>query len=59
MEVFKNPNCRKVRGSHVLEVTCAYCKSFIAHYQKVGSGGFVKMYHGLLEDYFVDSFPCH
>ena len=36
MEIYKNPNCKKVRGSHILEVTCAYCKCFIANYQKVG-----------------------
>ena len=45
MEIFKNPNCRKIRGSHILEVSCAYCKCFIANYQKVGESGFVKMYN--------------
>ena len=45
MEIYKNPNCKKVRGSHVLEVSCAYCKCFIANYQKVGESGFVKMYN--------------
>ena len=29
MQIYKNPNCKKVRGSHILEVTCAYCKCFI------------------------------
>ena len=28
--IFKNPNCRKIRGNHILEITCAYCKHFIA-----------------------------
>ena len=45
MEIFKNPNCKKVRGSHILEVSCAYCKNFIATYQKVGDSNFVKMYN--------------
>ena len=45
MEIYKNPNCKKVRGSHVLEVACAYCKCFIANYQKVGESNFVKMYN--------------
>ena len=36
MEIIKNPNCRKVRGSHILEVVCGHCKTFIANYQKVG-----------------------
>ena len=35
MEIYKNPNCKKVRGSHILEVSCAFCKCFIANYQKM------------------------
>ena len=45
MKVYKNPNCKKIRGSHVLEVCCAHCKCYIAHYQKVGESNFVKMYN--------------
>ena len=45
MEIYKNPNCRKIRGSHILEVSCAHCKYFIANYQKVGESNFVKMYN--------------
>ena len=41
----KNPNCRKVRGSHVLELSCAFCDCFIADYQKVGESNLVKMYN--------------
>ncbi len=26
MKIHKNQNCKKVRGSHILEVSCAYCK---------------------------------
>ena len=44
MLMYKNPNCKKVRGSHILDVSCAYCKCFIARYQKVGESNFVKMY---------------
>jgi len=43
--VVPNANCKKVRGSHVLLVSCAYCKTYIAHYQKVGESNFVKMYN--------------
>jgi hypothetical protein len=43
--MYKNPNCRKIRGSHLLEVRCAYCQGFIALYQKVGESNFVKMYN--------------
>ena len=27
MVVYKNPNCKKIRGSHILEVSCAHCKN--------------------------------
>ena len=45
MKCYKNPNCKKIRGSHLLEVSCAYCGCFIARYQKVGESNFVKMYN--------------
>ena len=41
--IYPNPNCKKVRGIHVLTVSCAHCKAFIAHYQKVEESNFVKM----------------
>ena len=52
--IHKNPNCKKVRGSHVLEVSCAYCKHFIANYQKVGESNFVKMYNDRIIDGSID-----
>ena len=45
MIIYKNPNCKKIRGSHLLSVSCAHCKQFIALYQKVGESNFVKMYN--------------
>ena len=54
MNVYKNPNCRKVRGSHVLEVSCARCKCVIAKYQKVGESNFVKMYNDRIIEGAVD-----
>ena len=42
-EIYKNPNCKKIRGSHILAVSCAHCKTFIANYQKVGESNFVKI----------------
>jgi len=59
MEIYKNPNCKKVRGSHVLEVSCAYCKCFIANYQKVGESGFVKMYNDRIIDGAIDFSKYH
>ena len=54
MSIYKNPNCKKVRGSHVLEVSCAYCKCFIANYRKVGETNFVKMYADRIIDGVID-----
>ena len=54
MKVYKNPDCKKVRGSHILEVSCAYCKYFIAHYQKAGQGNLVKMYRERIVESTID-----
>ena len=59
MEIFKNPHCRKVRGSHVLEVTCAHCKRYIANYQRVGESNFVKMYADRIIDGSIDFSESH
>jgi len=45
MTIYKNPNCRKIRGAYILDIHCAYCKAYIATYQKVGRSNFVKMYN--------------
>lgn len=54
MKIHKNPNCVKVRGSHILEIRCAYCKCFIAKYQKVGKSNFVKMYNDRIIEGTID-----
>ena len=54
MEIFQNPNCKKIRGSHILEVSCAFCKCFIATYQKVGESNFVKMYNDRIINGSID-----
>ena len=54
MKIYKNPNGRKIRGSHILAVSCAYCNCFIAHYQKVGESNFVKMYNDRIIDGSID-----
>jgi len=54
MKVYRNPNCRKIRGSHILEIRCAYCKHFIANYQKVGESNFVKMYNDRIIEGTID-----
>ena len=58
-QIIANPNCKKVRGSHVLAVSCAYCKTFIARYQKVGNSNFVKMYNDRIVDGVVDFSEYH
>ena len=59
MEIYKNPNCKKVRGSHILEVTCAYCHCFKAKYQKVGNSNFVKMYNERIIEGSIDFSKYH
>jgi len=59
MEIYKNPNCVKVRGSHILEVSCAYCKCFIARYQKVGETNLVKMFNERIIEGTIDFSQYH
>ena len=59
MKIYPNPNCKKVRGSNVLAVSCAYCKTFISHYQKVGESNFVKMYNERIIDGVIDFSEYH
>jgi len=59
MKMIKNPNCKKVRGSHVLAVNCAHCGHLIAHYQKVGESNFVKMYNDRIIEGTVDFAQYH
>ncbi len=54
MKIFKNDNCKRVRNSHNLEITCAYCKTFVAKYKKVGASNLVKMYEERIEESAVD-----
>ena len=54
MKIFTNPNCRKVKGSHVLEITCAYCAYYIVKYQKVGESNLVKMYNDRIIEGTID-----
>lgn len=42
--IYKNPKCRKIRGSHKLLISCGHCKTDIAKYQKLGKGGLLRMY---------------
>ena len=57
--IYPNPNCKKVRGSHILAVSCAHCKTFIANYQKVGESNFVKMYNERIIDGVIDFSERH
>ena len=59
MKIFTNPKCKKIRGSHLLEVSCAYCKCFIAIYQKVGESNFVKMYNDRIINGSIDFSEYH
>ncbi len=54
MEIYKNANCKKIRGSHLLKISCAYCKQYIALYQKVGRSNLVKMYNDRIIEGTID-----
>ncbi|MDR0287457.1 MAG: hypothetical protein LBI03_07130 [Clostridiales bacterium] len=54
MEIYKNPNCKKVKGSHTLEISCAHCGYLIARYQKAGESNLVKMYNERIIDGTID-----
>lgn len=53
-KVYKNPDCVRVQGSHMLEIRCAYCKCLIAKYQKVGRSNLVKMYRDRIVEGTID-----
>ena len=59
MNIIPNPNRKKIRGSHILAVSCAACKTFIAHYQKVGESNLVKMYNDRIVEGVVDFSQYH
>jgi len=59
MTIYPNPNCKKIRGSHLLAVCCAHCKCFIAKYQKVGESNFVKMYNDRIIEGSLDFSAYH
>ena len=54
MDIYKNPNCKKVRGSHLLEISCARCGCYIAGYRKVGESNLVKLYHERITESAMD-----
>jgi transcription elongation factor Elf1 len=54
MKIYKNPNCKKVKGSHILLINCAHCKYYIARYQKVGESNLVKMYNDRIVEGTID-----
>ncbi|NLX61898.1 MAG: hypothetical protein GXZ06_05180 [Tissierellia bacterium] len=42
--LYKNPYCRKMKNSFIMIVSCGYCKTDIARYQKVGRGNLLRMH---------------
>ena len=58
-KIYPNPNVRKVRGSHVLEISCAHCKCLIARYRKVGESNLVKLYNDRIVDGTIDFSQYH
>lgn len=52
--IYENPNCRNVRGSHILFVSCGYCKTDIAEYQKEGRGNLLRMHINRIKRSSID-----
>lgn len=44
--IYKNLNYKKMKGSHILIVSCGYCKTDIVKYQKVGRGNLLRLHIG-------------
>lgn len=42
--IYENPDYKKARGGYIILVSCGYCKTDIAEYQKVGNGRLLRMY---------------
>ena len=43
-KIQKNKECKKVKGSRLLLVSCGHCKEDLAVYQKQGRGNLLNMY---------------
>lgn len=41
---YENPLFRKVRGSHLLMISCGYCKTDLLKYQKKGKGNVLRLH---------------
>ena len=49
-----NPRSKKVKGSHLLMVSCGFCQTDIAKYQKLGKGNVLRMYLDRILESSVD-----
>lgn len=52
--MYKNPNYKKVRGSHILMVSCGHCKTDIVKYQKKGRGNLLRLHINRIIESEVD-----
>lgn len=59
MKIYINDKCKKVKGSHLLEIKCSYCKTFIAKYRKVGESNLVKIYNERIVESVFDCNEYH
>lgn len=41
---YKNPYYRKIRGSHLMLISCGHCKTDLISYQKQGKGGLLRLH---------------
>lgn len=50
----ENPNCKKVKGSYMLLISCGFCKTQLVKYQKLGKGGLLRMHIDRIVESSVD-----
>ena len=50
----ENPKSRKVKGSYILIISCGYCKTDLARYQKKGKGNVLRMHIDRIVEASID-----
>lgn len=52
--IYENPNCKKIKRSYLLVISCGSCKSNLLKYQKVGKGNVLKLHIDRIVEGFID-----
>lgn len=52
--IYENTNCKKMKGSYLLSISCGSCKTNLLKYQKVGKGNILKLHIDRIIEGFID-----